>query len=124
MYQCLRELWSGFTKNVYLGARGDVGAIALGAAFCAALSIAPPLLALDALRRKRPLEALEAAMATAAVIAVARHVAPYAGISRRLAVYAPLGIAAFAAIALNSTRRALFGVGFEWRGRSYPARTD
>jgi chlorobactene glucosyltransferase len=122
MYHSFHELWNGFTKNVYLGARGDLRAIAAGAAFCLALSVAPPVLAVAALRRKRPLEAAEALAATAAVIAVARHGAPYAGLSRNLAVLAPLGVAAFAAIAVNSTRRALRGEGFMWRGRSYPAR--
>jgi hypothetical protein len=38
---------------------------------------------------------------------------------RRIAVYTPFGIALFGAIALNSTRRALTGAGFEWRGRTY-----
>ena len=80
------------------------------------------MLAIDALRRKRPLEALEAVAASAAVIATAWRGAPFAGLSRGLAVYAPLGIAAFAAIAVNSTRRALSGQGFAWRGRSYYAR--
>jgi chlorobactene glucosyltransferase len=122
MYHSFHELWDGFTKNVYLGARGDLRSIALGTVFALALSIAPPLLALDALRRKRPLEALEAAAASVAVMAVARRGARFAGLPRRLAVYAPLGIAAFAAIAVNSTRRALCGQGFAWRGRSYYAR--
>lgn len=122
MYRSLDELWAGFTKNVYLGARGDLLAIAGGAALCLALSVAPPLLALAALRRKRPAEAAEAVAATAAVIAAAWHGVPYAGLPRRLAVFAPLGLAAFGTIALNSTRRALLGQGFDWRGRRYPAR--
>jgi hypothetical protein len=40
---------------------------------------------------------------------------------RRIAIYTPFGIAMFGAIALNSTRRALTGAGFEWRGRTYGA---
>ena len=122
MYRSFRELWDGFTKNVYLGARGNLPALAGGAALCLGLSVAPPLLALAALQRKRPAEAAEAAAATAAVIAAAWQGAPYAGLPRRLAVFAPLGLAAFGAIALNSTRRALAGAGFDWRGRRYPAR--
>jgi hypothetical protein len=35
-------------------------------------------------------------------------------------VFAPVGIAVFAAIAVNSTIRGLTGAGFDWRGRRYP----
>jgi chlorobactene glucosyltransferase len=120
MYQSFGELWNGFTKNVYLGARGDLPAIAGGVGLCLALSAAPPLLALDALRRKRPREAAEAMAATAAVIAVARRNAAFGGFPPGTAWLAPLGIAVFATIALNSTGRALFGRGVAWRGRRYP----
>ena len=124
MYRSFRELWDGFTKNMYLGARGDVGAIAGGVLFCAALSVAPPLLALAALRRGQRGLAAEALAVTALVVAVAYQGATYVSIPRRLAVFAPLGIAMFGAIALNSTRRAVSGAGFEWRGRHYPVRND
>jgi chlorobactene glucosyltransferase len=122
MYRSFREIWAGFTKNTYLGARGDVRAITGGTLFCAMLSIAPPVLALRALRAGRRAEAAEAAAAAVAVMAVAYHGATYVSIPRRLAVFAPLGIAMFGAIALNSTRRALTGAGFTWRGRDYPAK--
>lgn len=124
MYRSFRELWDGFTKNMYLGARGDLGAIAGGVLFCATLSVAPPLLALAALRRGQRGLAAEALAITALVVAVAYQGATYVSIPRRLAVFAPLGIAMFGAIALNSTRRAVSGAGFEWRGRHYPARND
>jgi hypothetical protein len=121
MYRSLREIWDGFTKNVHLGARGDVRSVAGGVAFCAALSVAPPLLALAALRRGRRAEAAEALAATLLVMATAYRSAPFVSLPRRLAPFAPAGIAMFGAIALNSTRRALSGAGFAWRGRTYPA---
>jgi chlorobactene glucosyltransferase len=124
MYRSLREIWAGFTKNMYLGARGDLRAIAGGVAFCAALSIAPPLLALASLRRREGRLAAEALAATVLVMAVGARGATYVSMPRRLAVFAPLGIGMFAAIALNSTRRALSGAGFTWRGRDYPAKND
>jgi hypothetical protein len=124
MYRSFREIWDGFTKNMYLGARGDVRAIAGGVAFCAALSTAPPLLALAALRRRDWARAGEALAVSALVMAVAVRGATYVSMPRRLAVFAPFGIGMFAAIALNSTRRALTGVGFAWRGRHYPAKND
>jgi chlorobactene glucosyltransferase len=124
MYRSLREIWDGFTKNMYLGARGDVRAIAGGVAFCAALSIAPPLLALAALRRGERRIAAEALATSLLVMAVGARGATYVSLPRRLAVFAPLGIAMFGAIALNSTRRGLSGAGFTWRGRDYPAKND
>lgn len=124
MYRSLREIWDGFTKNMYLGARGDLRAIAGGVAFCGALSVAPPLLALAALRRGEGRLAAEALAASLLVMAVGARGATYVSVPPRLAVFAPLGIAAFGAIALNSTRRALFGAGFTWRGRVYPAKND
>jgi chlorobactene glucosyltransferase len=124
MYRSFREIWNGFTKNSYLGARGDVRAIAGGVLFCATLSIAPPLLALAALRRGRRAEAAEALAASLTVMAVSYFGATFVSMPRKLAVFAPFGIGTFGAIALNSTRRALTGAGFEWRGRSYPAKKN
>jgi chlorobactene glucosyltransferase len=122
MYHSFREIWAGFTKNTYLGARGDVGAIAGGVLFCAALSVAPPLLALAWFRRRRWARAAEALAASLLVVAVAYRGATYVSMPRRLAVFSPFGIGMFGAIALNSTRRALTGAGFTWRGRQYPAK--
>jgi chlorobactene glucosyltransferase len=121
MYRSFREIWDGFTKNTYLGARGDLRAIAGGVAFCAALSVAPPLLAIAALRSGRRAEAAEAIATSLCVMAVGWYGASFVSMPRKLAVFAPFGIGMFAAIALNSTRRALTGAGFEWRGRRYPA---
>jgi chlorobactene glucosyltransferase len=119
MYHSFREIWSGFSKNAYLGARGKLLAIGGGVAFCALLSIAPPLLAAAALRRGRFAQAAEAIAASAAVIGAGVYGARFVSLPRRLAVFAPAGLAMFGAIALNSTRRALTGSGFEWRGRRY-----
>jgi chlorobactene glucosyltransferase len=120
MYHSLREIWNGFTKNVYLAARGNVLALAGGIAFCALLAVAPPLLAIAALRADDRAQAAEALAASAAVIAAGAYGASFVSIPRPLAVFAPVGIAVFAAIALNSTIRGLTGAGFDWRGRRYP----
>jgi chlorobactene glucosyltransferase len=119
MYHSFREIWDGFSKNAYLGARGNLLAIGGGVAFCAVLSIAPPLLAVAALRRGRFMQAAEALAASAAVIGAGMYGAGFVSIHRRLAIFAPAGLVMFGAIALNSTRRALTGSGFEWRGRRY-----
>lgn len=120
MYHSFREIWDGFTKNMYLGARGDLRAIAGGVLFCALLSVAPPLLALAALRRGHRAQAAEAVAASLTVMAAGWYGANVVSAPRRLAVFVPLGIGMFGAILLNSTRRALSGAGFEWRGRRYP----
>jgi chlorobactene glucosyltransferase len=122
MYRSFREIWDGFTKNAYLGARGDVRAIAGGVVFCGLLSVAPPLLAIAALHAGRRAQAAESLAASAAVMAVGYFGASFVSMPRRLAIYAPFGIAVFGAIALNSTLRGLTGAGFDWRGRRYPGR--
>jgi chlorobactene glucosyltransferase len=120
MYHSFREIWDGFTKNVYLAAHGDVLALAGGVAFCALLSVAPPLLAVASLRDNDRVHAAEALAASALVIGAGAYGASFVSIPRRLAVFAPVGIAVFAAIAVNSTIRGLTGAGFDWRGRRYP----
>ncbi len=119
MYRSLRELWDGFTKNMYLAARGNIAGLAGGTLFCASLSVLPPLLALASARKREWTLAAEALAVTGTVIAVAAYGSAYVSMPRRIAVYTPFGIALFGAIALNSTRRALTGAGFEWRGRTY-----
>jgi hypothetical protein len=122
MYRSLRELWDGFTKNMFLAARGNIAGLAGGTLFCASLSVLPPALALASARKREWALAAEALGVTAVVIAMAAYGAEYVSMPRRIAIYTPFGIAMFGAIALNSTRRALTGAGFEWRGRTYGAR--
>ena len=82
------------------------------------------MLAAASLRRGKRGAAAEALAVSALVIAVAYRGATYVSMPRRLAVFAPFGIAVFGAIALNSTRRGLTGAGFIWRGRRYPAKKN
>ncbi len=121
MYRSLRELWDGFTKNMYLAARGNLAGLLGGTLFCASLSVLPPLLALASARERDRPAAVEALAVTGVVIAVAAYGADYVSMPRRIAIYTPFGLALFGLIALNSTRRALTGQGFEWRGRTYGA---
>lgn len=119
MYRSLGEIWAGFTKNVYMGANGDLRALALGMAFMLAISVAPPALAWRALAKKRYAEALEAFACTASIVATASWGMRRAAFPRRLAFLQPLGTAVFAAIIGNSTFRVLSGRGVAWRGRMY-----
>jgi chlorobactene glucosyltransferase len=124
MYDSLRAIWEGFTKNLFLGAGGDLRALAAGTSALLLLSVVPSALALDALARRRPLRALEAGLVLAAGIAIQDLGMRHVRLPRRLAWFAPLGYAACAAIALNSTVRVLSGRGVTWRGRRYSGRAN
>lgn len=121
MYHSLPEIWAGFTKNVFVGANGDLRALGGGMLFMFAISALPPALAAYAFARRRYVDALEAGLATVTVIATASWGMRRAGFPRRLALLQPLGTALFAAIAANSSARVLSGRGVEWRGRTYHA---
>jgi chlorobactene glucosyltransferase len=122
MYTSLHELWDGFTKNMYLGAGGDLLKLSGAALFLALLSAVPAALAVDSLARKRPLRALEALLCLANGIAVEAHGLRKTGIPLRFAWYAPIGYAVCGAILVNSTLRTITGRGVEWRGRRYTGR--
>jgi len=122
MYTSMRELWNGFTKNMYAGANGNLPALLGASAFLALLSAVPGALALDALARKRPLRALEALACLAIGIGVEAYGLRNTSIPRRYAWYAPIGYAVCSALVLNSTLRVVTGRGVEWRGRRYTGR--
>jgi chlorobactene glucosyltransferase len=119
MYHSFDEIWAGFTKNIYFGPRGNVWALAGGVAFLALISVVPPILAGNALLRKRPFEALEAAATTLALIASGGWGMASVRIKRRYGWFAPFGTAVLAAITINSTFAVISGRGVEWRGRRY-----
>lgn len=119
MYHSFREIWNGFTKNVYYGPRGNVAALAGGVVFIATISFLPPLLAVNAALHRRPLEALEGVMTSVALMATAGWAMASVGMDRRLGWFQPIGTAVLAAITVNSTFAVLSRRGVEWRGRRY-----
>jgi chlorobactene glucosyltransferase len=119
MYHSLPEIWAGFTKNVYVGAEGNLAALVGGILYCTLVSVAPPVLAARALAARRYGDALEALAASLAVVCTASWGMRRAAFPRRLALLQPLGTALFAAIIANSTWSVLSGRGVEWRGRRY-----
>jgi chlorobactene glucosyltransferase len=119
MYTSLAEIWSGFTKNMYLGARGDVFILVAAMTFLSLLSVVPALLACDALARNRPRRAIEALAVLAGGIAVEARLLRQVGLRSSLALFAPVGYAVCAGIILESTVRVLSGRGVTWRGRQY-----
>jgi chlorobactene glucosyltransferase len=121
MYHSAREIWDGFTKNVYFGAEGRLDRLAGGVVFLSALSIVPAALAARALVRGRWREAAEPLAALAAVCATTGWAMGEVGMERRNGIFAPAGFAFFAGIVANSTWRVLSGRGVDWRGRTYGA---
>ncbi len=119
MYHSLSEIWSGFTKNIYYGPRGNLWALGGGVMFLATVSVMPLVLAVNAALHRRPLEALEALATTAALIATGGWAMASVGIDRRYGWFQPFGTAVLAAITVNSTIAVLSGRGVEWRGRRY-----
>jgi len=124
MYTNVREIWDGFTKNVYFGANGELAKLAGGVALLSLVSWLPPLLLIDGLARKRPWQALEAALATATTIASAAQALRLVRLDARLGWFQPLGTAVLAGITIRSTTRMLSGRGVEWRGRTYAGSND
>jgi chlorobactene glucosyltransferase len=119
MYHSFGEIWNGFSKNIYYGPRGNLWALGGGLLFIATISFLPPLLALNAALRRRPFEALEGLMTSAALIATGGWAMASVGMDRRLGWFQPVGTAVLAAITVNSTFAVLSGRGVEWRGRRY-----
>jgi len=124
MYTSFREIWDGFTKNVYFGANGELNKLAGGIVLLSLVSWLPPLLAIDGFARRRPWQALEAALASATTIATAARAMQLVRLDARLGWFQPLGTAVLAGITLRSTARILSGRGVEWRGRTYAGSTD
>jgi chlorobactene glucosyltransferase len=121
MYHSLPEIWAGFTKNVFMGAEGNVPVLLAGAGFMFVLS-APPLLTIWAIARRKPYAALEAGAATLAAMLTWWRGIAMVGMPPAAALLQPLGTAFFGAVMLNSTYRVLSGRGVEWRGRRYSGR--
>ena len=119
MYHSLAEIWSGFTKNIYFGAGGDLRALAFAVAFLLSTSAVPVALGVRNLARRKPLHAFEAFASLGAIVAAQAFGMKRAGFSTRLAPLQPLGTLLFAAISLNSTFAVLSGRGVAWRGRRY-----
>lgn len=122
MYRSFGELWEGFTKNVFVGNDRSVTRSLGSAAILTILSIAPPALAILAVRLGRRGPAMEAACCTIATISATARAFSCFGMPRRHGIYQPLGFATLAAITLNSTFRVIAGLGVTWRGRRYTGR--
>ncbi|MGA7195250.1 MAG: glycosyltransferase family 2 protein, partial [Anaerolineales bacterium] len=125
MYTSLAEMWEGWTKNIYLGLREQVGLMVLGAFGALVTVIAAlvlplwPLLGLIWFFHNGGWMAIsiiiEAIILWGVLIYVRAMVAHNMNIPRWYALTTPLGAAIFAAMMFTSTWKVISGQGVTWR---------
>jgi len=131
MYTSFATLWEGWTKNIYLGLRDQVGLMMLGA-FGALITVIAalvlplwPLLGLFWLLHGGGWMAItiiiEALILWSVLIYIRAIVAHNMNIPRWYALTTPLGAAVFAMMMFTSTWKVISGQGVTWRGRKYKA---
>lgn len=130
MYTSLAHMWEGWTKNIYLGLRDEVGLLLLGVfgaflAFAAAVllplwAVAGVFLTVAGSGVEGVAILIEALGVWGILFYYRIQAARGMGISAWYALTTPLGAAVFAAMMLASAWKVLSGRGVTWRGRRYP----
>lgn len=127
MYRSLREIWEGFSKNLFPGFRYSLAAIMLVMFFNVATSVAPFVVAVAGLFGPSALGLslsdswVQLTLAQAALLVAIRVM-----LSLRFSlaflpiVLHPVAMAIVVGIAANSVRWTLFAGGLRWKGRTYP----
>lgn len=118
MYRSFREIWDGFSKNLYLGVRdyplhGTPAILAL-----AAISPLPELTLVRALLKRRYTSAARIAICIAVTAAAAEFGMRRSRFPRGSGVFFPLGAATMLATFVNSAIQHRSGT-VAWRGRRY-----
>lgn len=121
MYRDLGEIWRGFSKNLYLGARGNRARAAAGILLLACVAPLPQVLLLDAVLRRRGREAALLAGSLACAVAAAEYGMRRTGLPPGSGLWLPLGLPVTTAVAVDSACRHESRRGVEWRGRRYAA---
>jgi chlorobactene glucosyltransferase len=131
MYTSLSEMWEGWTKNIYLGLRDDLGLLLLGVfgvflAFTAALLL--PAWVIWGVVLTATSLGLEGSVVLVEALALWGYLVYWRilasrgmGIPAWYALTTPLGAGMFAAMMLTSAWNVLSGVGVTWKGRTYSA---
>lgn len=118
MYQSFREIWDGFSKNLYLGVR-EHPLQGLGALVAlAAIAPLPEIALARALFKRRHKTALAMAASIAATAAAAEFGMRRSRFPRGSGAFFPVGAAAMLAIFANSAIQHRTGR-VHWRGRNY-----
>jgi chlorobactene glucosyltransferase len=119
MYRSFREIWDGFSKNLYVGAQHHPIAALVAGAMMASLSPLPEIALIHALRKRRYRKALRLAVTIAATAAAAEFGMRRAGFPKRSGAFFPIAAATMLAIYINSHVQYRTGR-LHWRGRRYP----
>ncbi len=120
MYSSLREIWDGFSKNLFPGFQYSLPAISAVIVFNIVTSILPfVFLAADILHPHYYgwTEVVEAQVGT--LLLLRFMMAQRFKLDVLASLTHPIGIAVVVGIALNSVRWALIGGGVRWKGRTY-----
>lgn len=126
MYTTFAEIWEGWTKNIYLGMRDQLGLLSFGALVGLLGALALPgwlLLGLLWLLIEGSLPALivviQALLAWAFLLYYRIQACDAFQIPRWYALTLPLGSLMLTAMMFASTYKVLSGQGVSWRGRTY-----
>lgn len=118
MYRSLREIWNGFVKNFWVGARDQQTLAAIGIVLLTCISPLTPVALVLALLLHAWLAALVLTLAISATIAGAWPGMYRLGLGVASSLCLPVGIAVVVAIFVTSIVRHARG-GVTWRGRRY-----
>lgn len=118
MYRSFREIWDGFSKNLYIGLKDNPVQAAIALAMLAAISPLPEIALVRALAKRRYGSAIKAATAIAATAAAAEFGMRRSRFPRGSGLFFPIGAATMLAIFINSAVQHRTGR-VRWRGRRY-----
>jgi len=120
MYRSFGELWQGFVKNFWVGARDQGLFAAIGIILLACVAPLTPLALIVALALHASIAAATLAIAMLCAMVGASPGMGRLGLGRWSSVYLPIGITLVVAIFLSSITAHARG-GVTWRGRRYAA---
>lgn len=117
MYRSFREIWDGFSKNLYIGLKDDPRQAVLALVLLAAISPIPEIRLVSALRKRQYRTAAKIAASIAATAAAAEFGMRRSRFPRGSGLLFPIGAATMLAIFLNSAFQHRTGR-VHWRGRN------
>ncbi len=127
MYTSLKEIWEGWTKNIYLGMRDRLGLLLFGGLVGLAGALLLPLWLFGGLfwliqigGAAAVLVTSEAALLWGYVLWMRLQVSHGFQIPGWYALSLPLGALVFTGMLFRSAYRVLSGKGVTWKGRTYP----
>lgn len=123
MYKSLREIWEGFSKNLFPGFQYSLPAIIAVMVFNVMTSVMPFVFLAAGVLSSEPVDWLSLVLLQILLLLTIRLMIAHKFKLNLLAILThPLGMGVVAGIAFNSARWALFSGGMRWKGRTYDFR--